>query len=486
MDTELVDAFDRRRVQLFVGSGLSTDVFKSADAFADVLLTDVFSHQGSDTCVKELLVESDPRCPAPESMGLEEVAEYYEIYTDSARLVSRIREEYDKTLEPSELHQLLWRLPGVHSIYTTNFDCLIEDAIDEPRQKPEVLTDLRDHRNLPVDRMVFKPHGCARRSRSRNEFVITRDDYLRYRENRPLELIKTIHDLTSKVFLFLGYSLRDLNMRRILIEAQRIASVRCFAVMPDVTAPEVAYWGQHGVRLIRKGAEEFVAEVLDRFPYEESEFTIKAEQRLDAKGRIAEKAIKEVRPLLEVGDHDVFIDAGTTTLAFAGKLIELIRAGAIDGRSLRIITNSSEVLNLCVEELRNLQEEDRPGVVALGGLLRSHTRAITPDRESTVDQWQRLEPKRRQGTLAMMGVSQLSRDGLKIRTRFEKATKSVAVELADHVFVLADHSKFGRSHTPNKEAPFKYADLDPEKMTIITNRPQDVGLDGEGVEVRIK
>jgi len=112
---------------------------------------------------------------------LEDAAQFYEIYRKADGLYRFINETFApiESGEPRELHRKLWRLPNTRFIYTTNFDFLIEDAIERPKQSPRVVTEARDLRDIDEsERIVFKPHGCARMSKKREAFVITRNDFL--------------------------------------------------------------------------------------------------------------------------------------------------------------------------------------------------------------------------------------------------------------------------------------------------------------------
>ena len=174
MDKFLEDSFGNGNVQLFVGSGLSDVFYPNGEQLCQKLLKALIYVEGSQTRLLDVL--------KGRNVSLEDAAQFYEVYQGTGALVRFLKDEFGEAKRPIDVHENLWKLPHVQWIYTTNFDCLIEDALGRPKQLPEVLTRASDIRELSPDRRaVFKPHGCARRSVDRSEFVITRNDYLNYR-----------------------------------------------------------------------------------------------------------------------------------------------------------------------------------------------------------------------------------------------------------------------------------------------------------------
>lgn len=467
MNDSLKKAFAEGQVQVFVGAGLSQEQYPSSDRFRDILLNAPIYIEGQETTLSEYL--------GPKPLSLEDVAEYYELYDRSDGLVRKIREVFGEKPRPDDLHQSLWSFPGVRIIYTTNFDCSIEDAIPSHRQQPIVLTSLKSIREIdPLRRIVFKPHGCARLSSYREEFVVTRDDYLKYATRRPLESLQTLYDLQKKVFLFLGYGLRDLHIRHILIEAERISGVESYAIMKDEKGPELRYWEKHGVCVIRMDIREFLADVFDEFPIDQSEWSVKGDLRVADKEEIANKAFRTLRQLAEQANDaqlDVFIDSGTTCLHFAKALLQGIRQRFVSSKRLRLVTNSPEVISACVSSMGSLKEDERVRIISLGGPLRHHTHAFTPDSLEAESQLSALKRSSGNRSIAFVGVSYITPDGLLTRTEAEVAIKKAFVECADEVFVLADHDKARWI-----EGGIVFSKLSNEKISIITDRVENMAI----------
>lgn len=122
--------------------------------------------------------------------------------------------EFTKEARLSENHRLLAALP-VSTVWTTNYDQVIEQAFKEAHKRVDVKrrnTDLA-HTKPRTDVVLYKMHGDAD---APDEAVLTKDDYAGFEANRNLFSVQLRGHLVSKSFLFLGYSFSDPNMDHIL------------------------------------------------------------------------------------------------------------------------------------------------------------------------------------------------------------------------------------------------------------------------------
>ena len=108
----------------------------------------------------------------------------------------------------------LARLP-VFTYWTTNYDKLIEKALEDAKKVPDVKYDLKQ---LSVtrpgrDAVVYKMHGDIDHPATA---VINRDDYEAYPEQMDAFVSALRGDLAEKTFLFLGFSFTDPNIDYIL------------------------------------------------------------------------------------------------------------------------------------------------------------------------------------------------------------------------------------------------------------------------------
>jgi hypothetical protein len=121
---------------------------------------------------------------------------------------------------PSAVHMTLAELPVTH-VLTTNFDSLMERAFKTAQKKPNVVIhDFRSKRAVNVPQgskdepVVFKLHGSVDQPSS---MVCTEDDVVQFlagliHEQPPLPAsIRQLFE--SRSFLFIGYGLRDWNIR---------------------------------------------------------------------------------------------------------------------------------------------------------------------------------------------------------------------------------------------------------------------------------
>lgn len=129
-------------------------------------------------------------------------------------LAKKILQEFSEQAEPSEVHDIIARLP-IHSFWTTNYDSLIEDALRNAYRVPDVkfvvehLTTSRPKR----DAIVYKMHGDVQIPQ---QAVIYKEQYEKYYITHAPFITALSGDLVSKTFLFLGFSFTDPNLDYVL------------------------------------------------------------------------------------------------------------------------------------------------------------------------------------------------------------------------------------------------------------------------------
>lgn len=123
-------------------------------------------------------------------------------------------EEFTKDAKLTENHRLITGLP-IKTVWTTNYDQLLEQAYRETRKRPDVKIKQDDLAvTIPKrDVTIYKMHGDF--SQPQNA-VLTKEDYETYNEHRALFSEKLKGDLIEKTFLFLGFSFTDPNIDYIL------------------------------------------------------------------------------------------------------------------------------------------------------------------------------------------------------------------------------------------------------------------------------
>ncbi|HEB78932.1 MAG TPA: hypothetical protein ENI79_00455, partial [Rhodospirillales bacterium] len=161
--------------------------------------------------------------PIAEDLGLDverehdliALAQYHRNEEGNRAKLNRILiNEFARDAQLSENHRLLSRLP-ISAYWTTNYDKLIEKALEEAGKRPDVkhadnqLAFTRPGR----DAVVYKMHGDIDHP---DQAVLIKDDYEKYHQAHQLFLTALGGDLVSKTFLFLGFSFSDPNLDYIL------------------------------------------------------------------------------------------------------------------------------------------------------------------------------------------------------------------------------------------------------------------------------
>lgn len=130
------------------------------------------------------------------------------------RLNQKIIEEFSEKAELSDNHEILARLP-IHTFWTTNYDSLIEDALEKIAKRVDIKHTTSQLANPLYKReaVVYKMHGDAKHPQ---QAILTKDDYEQYHRKNEGFITTLSSDLISKTFLFLGFSFTDPNLDYVL------------------------------------------------------------------------------------------------------------------------------------------------------------------------------------------------------------------------------------------------------------------------------
>lgn len=131
-----------------------------------------------------------------------------------AAIHRKLVEEFNKDAALTESHRLIASLP-ISSVWTTNYDTLLEDAFRGAHRRADVkIAPENLALTLPKrDVTIYKMHGDVSLP---DRAVLTKSDYETYHLQRGLFSVALQGDLVSKTFLFLGYSFSDPNIDFIL------------------------------------------------------------------------------------------------------------------------------------------------------------------------------------------------------------------------------------------------------------------------------
>lgn len=303
----VVDGILRGKVVPFLGAGVNLS--SRPPGFAWSPAQERFLPSGSE--LAEYLarrfhystVQACPvsECPRPlRELDLARVAQYGQTTSDTADLYEYVREIFLPRYPPTFLHHFLASLPTslVRSkayvrnqlIVTTNYDDLAEQAFQDAGQPIDLVyyEAEGEHKGrfwhqppgkaaVPIQRpneyefpffehrpVLLKIHGTVDRSpKPRDSYVITEDDYIEYLAQVdlinvvPAVLLARLRD--SKM-LFLGYSLRDWNLRVILrrLHRNRRLPIQSWAVLLNSERAEEQFWIRHNVEIVNYPLADFI------------------------------------------------------------------------------------------------------------------------------------------------------------------------------------------------------------------------------------
>jgi hypothetical protein len=187
-----------KNAAVFVGAGLS-----AASGYVDWagLLAEIIQDLGLDPAQHHDLVT---------------VAQYHcnQAGGNKTKLTQTIFNHFAPVKVPTANHRILARLP-IFTYWTTNYDKLIERALEEAKKVPDVKYELKQLSVTRPDRdvVVYKMHGDIDHPA---DAVISKDDYEAYPLNMAPFVTALRGDLVEKTFLFLGFSFTDPNIDYIL------------------------------------------------------------------------------------------------------------------------------------------------------------------------------------------------------------------------------------------------------------------------------
>jgi hypothetical protein len=237
------------------------------------------------------------------------VSQYIAIMDGPAPLRDTLHELFDSDYDPTVLHLFLAETPelmrnaGVSKrhplIVTTNYDDALERAFVDrkepfdlvsymaagshegrfvhwpPGEEGLVIDDPSTYLDVSPDErtVIVKIHGLVDRLTADHEwdsFVITEDHYIDYLTRTDLARLlppKLIDRLKRSNFLFLGYSMRDWNLRAILQQIwqqQRGEGYRNWAVLLDPDDIDRESWEKRNVKVLEVQLDRYVERLREK------------------------------------------------------------------------------------------------------------------------------------------------------------------------------------------------------------------------------
>lgn len=297
------NAWKEDRVVPFLGAGASC-VGRSPGAIWDITHP-TFLPSGADLSCQLAVEANFPATETWEKSDLSKVCSYYVDVSGRRNLRSRLRQILNRPYEPGPLHRFLAELPTPQVIVVTNYDTLVEQAFIDagkpydlvvypadsrdkansilwwPHGAPEPNFDKKPS-NLDIDlattTVIYKMHGSISPQTDKwDHFVITEEDYVeflsRMTANGAVPALFYPY-FRERSFLFLGYSLRDWNLRLVLrnlsqlnVRARSAArsqddeEPRSWCIQLNPSNVEKALWGRRNVEIFNADLDSFAENI---------------------------------------------------------------------------------------------------------------------------------------------------------------------------------------------------------------------------------
>jgi hypothetical protein len=233
-----------------------------------------------------------PSTDKSERSDLSKVSSYLVDGTNRGALRRKLHTVFDnREIRPTPLHRMLAAVANNLMIVTTNYDTLLEQAFAEagkpydvvvyPADNQEIANGVLwwdhgqddprklkaneiDTEELANKNVIYKIHGSIRPGADRwDSFVITEEDYIVFLSKMRNAVPPAFRSYFSqRAFLFLGYGLRDWNLR-VLLKQVSNPEMTSWAIIDEPSSFERVLWQRRKVDIFDMRLEDFVA-VMDQ------------------------------------------------------------------------------------------------------------------------------------------------------------------------------------------------------------------------------
>ncbi len=132
--------------------------------------------------------------------------------TDKSNYYNFIRKKIDIDSKSNPIHDQIFNIFPSH-IITTNYDCLLEKSNSANTKMYSVVAKDEEILSKTNNKYIIKMHGDFNDICS---IILKESDYINYEQNRPLISTYIRSLLIDHTFLFVGYSLNDINLNLII------------------------------------------------------------------------------------------------------------------------------------------------------------------------------------------------------------------------------------------------------------------------------
>lgn len=202
---KLIKYIRKEDVVLFIGSGFSI----KAGAPTAYQLVNAIIQEGGEELFKDL---------SPEERTLRTVSELFtQDRMSRNELLTLLKGQFDFIPKDLSDHQMLRKIPHIRTIFTTNYDTLLEDSYPKSERNLVTATSGCAYYDS-AEVTIYKVHGDLTNLNNPDSVIITESDYQHYFTNPNFTLIW--EDLKSafvkKHVVFVGYSLEDDNILELI------------------------------------------------------------------------------------------------------------------------------------------------------------------------------------------------------------------------------------------------------------------------------
>lgn len=207
--------------------------------------------------------------PEPEGTELSEIAQIFENRKGRAELVAKVREALAE-LQPTSgllaLPEFDWL-----SIYTTNFDTLIEQAYRAKGRNLDIYRSNFDVSQTPRRDAtpLYKIHGCMTQDGadgSRSGMLITEADYDNHEQFRQILFNSLTQHMFTSDTVIIGQSLGDRHLkdlaRRVVSLRQEGVASRIFLLVYEYDPDRAELFTRLGLEVIRSDLDSFLLALL--------------------------------------------------------------------------------------------------------------------------------------------------------------------------------------------------------------------------------
>ena len=182
--------------------------------------------------------------------------------------------EFFQDIGPAPFHMLLPTFKWA-GLATTNFDLVVERAYEQRQGRAQNLvpfikngTRIEEKLKSPRSLGLLKLHGCITRTSDPTiPLILTVDQYITHKKGRN-RLFEHLEDLSYEhPLVFVGHSLRDPDIRQILLELGNSEErPRYYTVTPAMTPPEQRFWDGKRITPLVGTFEEFLSTLDNDLP----------------------------------------------------------------------------------------------------------------------------------------------------------------------------------------------------------------------------